>query len=177
MISACVYDIARFQESVANAIYLDTLFDEEESIASRYFKTKVKDLLFEKIKQFSTPNNRFQPFADETTRHYHFTTGICELRTQRVWLGMSISRSNLTTYQQAVKSAEFGFRHLMKKPPVENPILAAIISPLAEDLQNNPTVKLFQADMDDWKTELSVDSYSFDQIAGLQSMSTLFHAA
>lgn len=177
MISAYVYDIARFQESVANAIYLDTLFDEEESVASRYFKTRVKELLFKKIKQFSTPDNRFEPYADETIRHYHFTTGICELKTQRVWLGMSISRSNLATYQQAVKSAEFGFRHLLKRPTVQNPIFAAILSPISEGLKNNPTAKLFQADMDEWKNELAVSSYSYDQIASLQSMQPLFAVA
>lgn len=177
MISACVYDLARFQEIVANAIFLDTLFDEEESEEIRHFKSRVKELLVSKTKLLSTPDNRYELYADEATRHYHFTTGICEVRTQRIWLGMSVSRSNLTNYQQSVKNAEYGFRHLLKRPPVENPILAAIIAPLPDTLKTNATAQRFQIDMDEWKSDLNVSTYSYDQIEQLQTMTDLFCVA
>ena len=172
MISACVYDLARFHEAVANAIYLETLFSDDETIESR-FKTRVKDLLAEKMRALSTKENRYSVFVDENTRHYHFTPGICEINTQRIWLPMSISRSNLTVYQQSVKNAEFGFRHIQKKISPDC-FFAAILAPLPESLKSNPTARTIGSDMEEWKEELRVESYSFDQLSSMTSMTRLF---
>lgn len=172
MISACVYDLARFHEAVANAIYLETLFSDDETAEAR-FKTRVKDLLAEKMRTLSTRNNQYSIFSDDNTRHYHFSPGICEINTQRIWLPMSISRSNLSVYQRAVKDAEFGFRHIQKKiSPACS--FGAILAPLPEPLKNNPTAQKIGSDMEEWKEELEVESYSFDQIDSLTSMTQLF---
>lgn len=177
MLSACVYDLARFQEMVSNAIYFETMFDNEESREARYFANRVKHLLDDKARELSTEGQRYEPFRNEQLKFWKFTTGIRKIGTQSVWLGMTIHRSSMPVFERAVYSAAFGFKHAVKKIPAANLALSAIIDKLHEGIGQVRKVAFLQTEMDGWENEYGATSLTFEEIDQMKSMDLLFRAA
>lgn len=174
MLSACIYDLARFQEMVSNAIFLETLFDIEEPPESRYFANRVKHLLNDKAHAFSTDKQRYEPFRDEQLKFWKFTTGIRKIGTQNIWLGMSIHRSSMPVFERAVHSAAFGFMHAVKHFPKENLSLSSIVDKLPENIGPVRKVAFLQNEMNGWKNEYGATSLTFEAIDQMKSMALLF---
>lgn len=174
MLSACVYDLARFQEMVSNAIYFETMFDIEEPPESRYFANRVKRLLDGKAHAFSTDKQRYEPFRDEQLKFWKFTTGIKKIGTQNIWLGMSIHRSSMPVFERAVHSAAFGFMHAVKHFPKENLSLSAIVDKLPENIGPVRKVAFLQNEMNGWKSEYGATSFTYEEIDQMKGMDLLF---
>ena len=174
MLSAYIYDLARFQEMVSNAIFLETLFEIEEPPESRYFANRVKRLLNDKARAFSTDKQRYEPFRDEQLKFWKFTTGIRKIGTQKVWLGMTIHRSSMPVFERAVHSATFGFMYAVKKIPKENLYLSSIVDKLPEDIGQVRKVAFLQDAMDGWKSEYGATRFTYEEIDQMKGMDLLF---
>lgn len=178
MLSACIYDIARFQEIVANSVFLETMFAErEESRAERYFATRVRHLLREKVHALSTPSHQYELFRDENVRLLKFTTGIRQIGTPKIWLGMTIHRSSMAVYERGVFLADCGFRHASTFFPDIYGKMGAIVDVLPNDIQRNNKTIFLQNVMNGWQGDFGAPTLDYDEVSRMQNMDVFFGAA
>ena len=178
VLTSYIYDVARFQEVVANSIFVETVFEErEESREERYFATRVRHLLDEKVRALSTPSQRYELFRDENVRFLKFTTGIRKVGTQNIWLGMTIHRSSIPVYERGVFLADCGFRHALKYFPSFTGKMGAIVDTLPNDLRQNNKTNFLQNIMNGWHGDFGVETLDYESIAQLQDMKLFFNAA
>ena len=177
MLSACIYDLARFQEMVANAVCLETMFGTDDSHEERYFATKVKHLLEEKTRLLSSDKHKYELYSDEQLKFWKFATGIRQIGTQSIWLGMTIHRSTLPVYERGVLSAAFGFSRAKKNLANCDLSMGAIVDILPNDIGQARKIAFFQSEMDNWKEEFGAELFTLEQIDKMESMRLLFPAA
>jgi hypothetical protein len=178
MLSSFIYDVARFQEMVANSIFLETMFEEqEESREARYFATRVRRLLTEKARAFSTPNQKYELYRDDNVRFLKFTTGIRQVGTPNIWWGMTIPRSSMAVYERGVFSADCGFRHALKFFPSISGKMGAIVDVLPNDIRRNDRTDFLQNIMNGWQEDFHVPTLDYDRIVQAQDMKLFFGAA
>ena len=175
MLSAAIYDVAHFQEAMANAVYLDTMFAPEEPRESVYFRRRVNEALKQKIRDLSSDEKKYEYIRDDKIRFCRFSSGIREIGTNKLWLGMAICRSNLNNYRHSVYQAEFGFSHASQFLPDADLRMSTVVDALPTALTNNREAGMLQVVMNDWP-RLGISSHSFEEIIGMASMNTLFAA-
>ncbi len=174
MLSSLVYDLAIFQEIIANAIYLETLFEIDESHEARYFAKRVRDLLHDKIQNTPTDKDKYELFSDNNTRCLRFSAGIHKIGTDSIWLGMAIHRSNLQNYERSVTSAEFAFRRADRYFPKTNLSMSAIVDILPDELIHNYKASFYQKEMEAWRNDFMISNLSYEQIEKMDSIKSLF---
>lgn len=177
MLSACVYDLAYFQETVANAIYHATLFETEQSQEARYFVRRVKDVLTMKTKTLSTNAVKYVMAREENARLLRFPTAIRKVGTDLIWLGMTIHRSNIQNYERSVFSADFGFRRANRLFSGNRLSMSAVIDTLPGELANNTRATFLQGEMSAWERDLGISSLSLTDIEQMNNFDLLFRAA
>lgn len=177
MLSACVYDLAYFQETVSNAIYLETIFETEHSREARYFAKRVRDLLTTKTRTLSTDTDKYVMVREENTRLLRFPTAIRKVGTESIWLGMTIHRSNIQNYERSVLSADFGFRRASRLFSTEKLSMSAVIDKLPQELANNGRATFLQGEMNTWGKDLNISSLSLEDIEEMDNFNLLFRVA
>ncbi len=175
MLSAAIYDVAHFQEAMANAVYLDTMFAPEEPRESVYFRRRVSEALKQKIRDQSSEEKKYEYIRDDNIRFCRFSSGIREIGTNKLWLGMTICRSNINNYRHSVYQAEFGFMHASQFLPDTDLRMSTVVDVLPTALMNNKEAGKLQVVRNDWPKR-GIKSHSFDEIIGMASMDTLFAA-
>ena len=177
MLSACIYDLARFQEMVSNAVLLESMFDEEDSSESHYFAYRVRSLLGEKVRNLSTDQQKYELFLDEQLKLWKFTTGIRKVGTSNIWLGMAIHRSSMQVFERGVYSAAIGFKHAVKQIPSAQRTMSAIVDVLPDDISPKNKVAFLQNEMLSWKDDFGVTSLDYAEVDQMKSMNLFFPAA
>ena len=175
MLSAAIYDVAHFQEAMANAVYLDTMFAPDEPRESVYFRRRVNDVLKQKIRDLSSDGKKYEYIRDDKIRFCRFSSGIREIGTNKLWLGMTICRSNINNYRHSVWQAEFGFVHAGQFLPDADLRMSAVVDTLPTALSNNRDAGMLQVVMNGWPN-IGIKSYSYGDITGMASIETLFAA-
>jgi hypothetical protein len=88
---------------------------------------------------------------------------------------MTICRSNINNYRHSVYQAEFGFTHARQFLPDADLRMSAVVDTLPTAIANNRDAGMLQVVMNGWPN-MGIKSYSFEDIAGMASMETLFAA-
>ena len=175
MLSAAIYDVAHFQEAMANAVFLDTMFAPEEPRESVYFRRRVNEALKQKIRDLSSDDKKYEYIRDDKIRFCRFSSGIREIGTNKLWLGMTICRSNINNYRHSVYQAEFGSTHASQFLPDADLRMSTVVDTLPTSLVNNKEAGMLQIVMNGWPGR-RISSLSFEEIIGMASMDTLFAA-
>lgn len=175
-LSSCIYDVVHFQETIENAIYLDTLFDAEEDMAAKQFGARVNEIVREKICAVPKKERRYDIYRDDTVKAFQFNTSLLDRRTDRLWLGMSVYRSNLPTFRHSVFRAEFGFTHVLKSGfrSRDSLQMAAVTDVLPEYLQKDKRVVPLVDAMRGWEKDFDANLYTLDDLVGIKDFGVLF---
>ncbi len=171
MVSSCIYDMANFQQTLMNAILLDTIFSSQETASAKYFNRRVRDTLREKVRALSSDKHKYELYLGEEAKLFQFTTGIREVGTELFWIGMGICRTNLQNFRHSVLRAEFGFKYIGKS---ENIKMASVSDVLPTSLIENRGVGILQTAMGKWESDYGVSNYKYEDVESLDNMTILF---
>lgn len=169
-LSACIYDVALFQNAVTNALYQQTMFSAEESSERRRFDTHLKEVLARKVLALSSPGRQFEVMDDASAKFLRFTFAIRRVGVQAAWLGMGIHRSNPLNFQRSVAMSSFAFTSADEQFPGYRLHKGAILDVLPEKYQANENMKWLQAKVDNWN---GVQKLEMLQIENMSDMSLL----
>lgn len=177
-LTSTIYDVVNFSIALGNAIYLDTLFTAVDEDALRRFSTKVRMVLRDKIRLHREKNDRFEFFTDPDATLWQFNSGIRKVGTQDVWLGMTISRSNIANFRHSVQRAEFGFSHISSSMLAGEKKLhfGAVVDELPRHLLENKNVASLCSAMGLWN-KFGVQQFSYRQFNELKDLNTLISPA
>lgn len=162
-LSACIYDLVHFQESISNAVFMASYFDGEEDAEVKKFCAKVNAVVKQKVERVPVKERRYDYFRNAGVRGLQFNTALIDKKTSQLWLSMCISGTSLTNFRQSVYRAEFGFKHIADTDLVLHPKMHfATVADRLSFGQTERAMPLFNA-MEAWKKDYHVSAYSLDE--------------
>lgn len=172
MMSSIIYDMAHFQKTLMDAILLDTMFAVQESAEAKFFSRRVKEMLREKARLYSTDGRKYELYTDEDVKMFQFTTGVRKVGTDERWLGMSIFCTNVPNLVRSVQRANFGFEFVAKDRGVK---MASICDEIPECVRQSKKASVLQLATEKWHDSYGVENYQYSEVESMKSMECLFN--